>query len=130
MELVLRALAGPLAVGIVLGTVILWSNLREKRRDPGSVFAVVDERTYKQAEARIRHLQDRAVTHETVEAIWRDQVKMQTLLIAISEWLKREIKIGSRRKALKRSRLLEQTELRLAQLHVEMFGHPTGVEAS
>ncbi|MCX5070772.1 hypothetical protein OOJ91_33550 [Micromonospora lupini] len=130
MELVLRALAGPLVVGIVLGSVILWSNLREKRRDPGTVFAVVDERTYKQALARIRRLEDRADTHEDIESIWRDHVKVQGLLIAIRQWLKREIKIGARRKALDRARRLEQIELQLEQLHVRMFGHSSGLEAS
>ncbi|WP_328384224.1 hypothetical protein OHQ88_33965 (plasmid) [Micromonospora zamorensis] len=125
MELVLRALGGPLAAGVVFGVVVLWSNLREKRRDPGSVFQVVDERTYRQALARIRRLEDRADTHEDLESIWRDQVKVQGLLIAIQQWLKREIKIGPRRKALDRSRRLEQIEIQLEQLYVRMFGHPS-----
>ncbi|MBM0201858.1 hypothetical protein JNW90_01145 [Micromonospora sp. STR1s_5] len=130
LELVLRALGGPLAVGVVFGVVVLWSNLREKRRDPSTVFAVVDERTYRQALARIRRLEDRADSHEDLESIWRDQVKVQNLLIAIKVWLKREIKIGPRRKAFDRSRRLEQIELQLEQLHVRMFGHPSGLEAS
>lgn len=119
MDIVIRIAAVWAVMGIVFGAAILWDKLREKHRNPARVFAVVDERTYKIAEQHIERLEELG-----------DLARVQARLLSMKAWLKGEIRNGSRRKALDRARRLEQIELQLEQLHIRMFGHPSGVEAA
>ncbi|WP_431976037.1 hypothetical protein [Micromonospora haikouensis] len=130
LQSLLQGAASILAIGLVFGTVVLIDKLREPHRDAGRPFAVVDERTYRIALRHIDRLEERAAGRDCEEDRARDLVRVEARLISIRVWLKREIKIGSRRKALSRARRLEQVELQLEQLHVRMFRHPSGIEAS
>jgi hypothetical protein len=44
------------AFALILGTAILWDRVREPRRDPSRPLAVVDDRTYHDAQRRIQRL--------------------------------------------------------------------------
>ena len=72
---ILLALAGPAAIGLVLGTSILWDRLREPHRDITRPTVVVDKRTYRDARRRVERLvtaQDwtRAYAAATAICVW------------------------------------------------------------
>jgi hypothetical protein len=87
--------------------VVGWDRLREPHRDPTRPFAVVDLRTYRDAQRRIERLL--AAGHP---------IRARYLMHAICAWLRSEVHTGRRSRRAKRAAALEQWELRLEQLAV------------
>jgi hypothetical protein len=110
MRMVLLA-AGPLAAAaLVFGVVVLWDRLREPHRDPTRPMAVVDARTYRDAQRRIERL---------IAA--GDTRRARHLMHAICVWLRGEIHTGRKSRRVHRAAALEQWQLRLQQTQL-----PTG----
>lgn len=105
MHTVLLALAGPTALGVVMGVVICWDRLREPHRDPTKPFSVVDRRTYRDGQRRLARLVDAG-----------DVPRADYVIEAMRQWLRTEIHTGRKsRRAWCAAQLeqLEMTRLRL-----------------
>jgi hypothetical protein len=68
------------ALALVLGAAIVWDRWREPRRDPARPMAVVDDRTYRDAQQRIGRLLDAS-----------DTMRARTLMHGSCLWLRREV---------------------------------------
>ena len=95
------------ALLLVLGAVIVWDRLREPRRDPARPMAVVDARTYRDAERRVRRL---LAVGDTMHA--------RTLMHAMCVWLRSEVNTGRESRRVRRAADLEHWQLRLEQLAI------------
>ncbi len=100
MRHLLLGLAGPLAVGLVLGAAITWDRLREPHRDPRGAFAVVDQPTLNDALRRFTRLVDAG-----------DLFRARVIAKQACLWLRHEIHTGPKRKRVRRAAELEQWEL-------------------
>lgn len=105
MRTVLVALAPVAAVALIFGAVVLGDRLREPYRDPTRPMAVVDRRTYRDAQRRIGRLLDDG-----------DTMRARHLMHAICGWLRSEIHTGRRSRRVRRAAELEQWQLRLEEL--------------
>jgi hypothetical protein len=94
----------PLAALMLFAEVVLWDRLREPHRDPTRPMAVVDSRTYRDAQRRIGRLLDAG-----------DTLRARYLMHAICVWLRSEIHTGRVSRRVRRARELEQWELQLEQ---------------
>ena len=110
MRTILLAAAPVTAIALIFGAVVLWDRLREPFRDPTRPMAVVDGRTYRDAQRRIQRLLDAG-----------DTMRARYLMHAICVWLRSEIHTGRKSRRLRRAADLEQWELRL-----EQFALPVG----
>lgn len=104
MELFLRALIPLAAFALIFGAAVAWDRLREPHRDPTKPLAVVDGRTYRAAQRRIRRLLAAG-----------DIMRARHLMHAICVWLRAEIHTGRPSRRVRRARDLEQWELQLEQ---------------
>lgn len=83
MHPILLALAGPAAIGLVLGAAILWDRLREPHRSLTRSTVVVDRRTYRDARRKV----ERLVAAE-------DWTRAHAAATAICQWLGHERHYG------------------------------------
>lgn len=102
MNLILQALIGPAAIGIVIAGTILWDRLHTPRLD--RPLAVVDETTYRQACHRVDRLVARG-----------DIARARSTAHAVCCWLRYEIRTGRRSRRAQRAANLEQWQLRMTQ---------------
>jgi hypothetical protein len=108
MRTVLLGAAPLVVVALIFGAVVLWDRLREPHRDPTQPMAVVDSRTYRNAQRRIGRLLDAG-----------DTMRARHLMHAICVWLRSEIHTGGKSRRAHRAADLEQWQLRLEQLPVD-----------
>jgi hypothetical protein len=85
MAIFLHALIPLAAFAVIFGAVVVWDRLREPHRDLTRPMAVVDRRTYRDAQRRIRRL---LAASNTMHA--------RHLTHAICVWLRSEIHTGRR----------------------------------
>ncbi len=104
MTPLLTALIPLAACALIFGAVVGWDRLREPHRDPTRPMAVVDARTYRDAQRRIRRLLDAG-----------DTMRARFLMHAICVWLRSEVHTGRTSRRVHRAAALEQWQLRLAQ---------------
>lgn len=98
--------AGPLvAAALIFGVMVLWDRLREPHRDPTRPMAVVDGRTYRDAQRRIQRLLAAG-----------DTMRARHLMHAICVWLRYEVRTGRKSRRVRRAADLEQWKLRLEQI--------------
>ncbi|MEO6090974.1 MAG: hypothetical protein ABIQ18_48515 [Umezawaea sp.] len=96
MHQILLALAGPAAIGLVLGIAIGWDRLREPHRPLTRPTVVVDRRTFRDARRKV----ERLVAAEE----WMHAYAVAT---AICKWLGNERHYG---RATRRRRLAAELE--------------------
>lgn len=104
MKPILFGAIPPLAVLLILAAAIVWDRLREPHRDLRRPFAVVDRRTYRDAQRRIQRLRAAG-----------DDLHARYLMHAVCVWLRREILTGRASRRLRYAADLEQWELRLVE---------------
>ncbi|GAB1646863.1 hypothetical protein [Krasilnikovia sp. MM14-A1259] len=105
MRTILLAALPVTAMTLIFGFVVLCDRLREPHRDPTRPMAVVDARTYRDAQRRIERL---------IEA--GDTMRARHLMHAICLWLRDEVHTGRQSRRANRAADLEQWELRLEQI--------------
>lgn len=97
-----------LSVPLFLGAVIAWDRLREPHRDPRRPFAVVNRRTYRDAQRRLERLLDMG-----------EVVKALVLTMSMCGWLRQEVHVGRRSRRVWCAAELERLELRIEQWRAE-----------
>lgn len=105
MTAIVRALAGPVVIALVLVVAIAIDRWREPRRDPAAPFVVVDRRTYRYGQHRVARLL-------TAGDTWH----ARAVLTSMAVWLRTEVRTGPARRRVRYAADLEQVELRLVQL--------------
>lgn len=88
MQIIIEAVAPTAATAAVFGAVVLWDRLREPHRDLRRPFAVVDMRTFRDAERRVGRL---LATGEL-----RDQFTARHGVTAMCKWLRDEVRFSRR----------------------------------
>jgi hypothetical protein len=104
MRTILLAALPLTAAALIFGVVVLCDRLREPHRDPTRPMAVVDNRTYRDAQRRIERLLEAG-----------DTMRARHLMHAICIWLRYEVRTGRKSRRAHRAADLEQWELRLEQ---------------
>jgi hypothetical protein len=94
----------PAAALLIFAAVVVWDRLREPHRHPTRPCAVVDPRTYRDAQRRVTRLLDAG-----------DPIGARHVMHAMCVWLRQEIHTGPKRRRVLRASQLEQWQLRLAQ---------------
>jgi hypothetical protein len=102
---ILMGLIPVTGIALIFAAVVGWDRLREPHRDPTRPFAVVDLRTYHDAQRRIERL-----------LAADDPTRARHLIHAICQWLRYEVRTGRPSRRVKQAAELEQWELQLAQL--------------